>query len=778
MAFDWETDGREALEVLPDGVLLHDGVSILWVNSKAREILSTEAFELEMFNPETRPTLHVLSIGRLAAVHVELRWIDLSEGLGLLIIRRCTDMPTLADDTMAQLEKRLAEAESKAEVADTRFRRIYEKSGRAVEMADELEARAAEAEQAMEAALSRASTAEDNAKKAEARAEEANVRFRRIYEMSGVEELEKKADEAYAQIATAEEATRAAEEARKRAEMQAQQAHERSILAEQRLNETKKRFQTVLEKARSGDDEGADAEIEAMGDRETEIFALQERALEAEQAAERLKEELKRAVTTSEAARWRSERLERRIESITQRAERAELASREAKDRLRILARNTQLPDTLAFEDPLTGLPRLEMLFVFAEKSFKQDQGVGFLLFDVDRFRQLNDTLGSTAGDELLKEIARRLRMAVNRYEVLGRWEQDRFILIFPADEDSLVKERARALRKCFNGEFNVGGQNFSVDATVSGHRLPFHNRHTMEALLRGGFEALKEAKRRKLPWQMFSQELARLIGERDRLEEQLRRGLEKHEFVLFYQPIFNLRENKIVGLEGLLRWNHPKRGLLGPGSFLETAEELGLILDIGQQVLELACNMAQRLDPKLYVCLNIAPRQLLQAGFPQRVFEALSDYGLAPKRLVLEVSEGIHSVAPAAASRALKELTDGGVGLGIDDFGSGVSSVRALESSEIRFIKIDRALVQGVPSSSAGVAMCRATVGLASSLGIACLAEGIEKAAQQEFLVEADCELGQGYYLCKPLALAELEKRFSELFSEEWDLVSGAQEG
>ena len=154
----------------------------------------------------------------------------------------------------------------------------------------------------------------------------------------------------------------------------------------------------------------------------------------------------------------------------------------------------------------------------------------------------------------------------------------------------------------------------------------------------------------------------------------------------------------------------------------------------------------------------------------------AIKAHGLEPNRLVLEISEGVHSVAPGAASRNLKELTDGGVGLGIDDFGSGVSSVRTLEGSEIRFLKIDKALVEGVPDSAAGVAMCHATIGLAKSLGIACLAEGIENEAQRTFLRSADCDLGQGYHLCRPMSLEQLKENSQEIFEGDWSL-SGIQQ-
>ena len=575
MDFDWETHGTRALQVLPDGAIVHDGEAVIWANERAREIVDSESVSLDMFELEERPELLVLPVGRLAAIHVEVRWIPLEGDLELILFRRCSGMPNTSFEDLADLEERLLKAERSAETADMRFRRIYEKSGRAVEMADELEERAARSEEAKEEALERMRAAEESAVAAERRAEEANIRFRRIYEMSGVEELEKRASEAEARAQDAASAQKDAEEARRAAESESNRALQRLEEAEKRWQETEARFQLLRD---AGESDPQAALVSATAEAEA-------RSSSAEGEAERLREELRRALTTNEAARWRSERLEKQVANLKERLNKAELANREIKDRLRLLARNDQLPHTLAFEDPVTGLPRLEMVLVFAEKNYAIKEELALILLDVKKFRGLNDTLGNQTGDELLKQVGQRLRMAVGKDEVVGRWEQDRFVVLMPADSDELVQERGELLLQCFEEPFEAAGQQIGLQVAGAAAREVFRNRNSLDALLRNAWGALRQGKRDQSGWTFHSEELAEGARMRRRLELELNKALEQEQFLLHYQPIYSLDEQKIVGLEGLLRWQHPRDGLVGPGRFLEAAEELGLILEIGDQV-------------------------------------------------------------------------------------------------------------------------------------------------------------------------------------------------
>jgi diguanylate cyclase (GGDEF)-like protein len=418
----------------------------------------------------------------------------------------------------------------------------------------------------------------------------------------------------------------------------------------------------------------------------------------------------------------------------------------------------------LAFHDQLTGLANRAMLAdqlqVAVTRAARSGDSVGLLCLDVDDFKLVNDSLGHAVGDELLVAVAERLGRAKRHADVLARAGGDEFFLLLPsmpgeAEEDAVAA--ARRLAAAFETPFEVEGAELHVSASVGISLFP---RDAVDAdeLLRHADTAMYQAKASgRGSITLYAPEDQDPL-ERLSLTSRLRRSLDRDELCLHYQPIFSLQSGGPVGVEALLRWNDPATGLVPPGVFIPAAEHSGLIEPIGQWVMDELCRQAAEwhalgLDPKL--SFNASPRELRRPEYAEHVAAALARHGVEPSQLIVEVTES--AAMDECGPGPIERLHDLGVGLAIDDFGEGFSSLSRLREMPVEQLKIDRSFMREVPESDKAGAVVTAIIQLADALGREVVAEGVETEEQRVFLAERGCPLAQGFHLARPLPADEV---------------------
>ncbi|HEY8988167.1 MAG TPA: diguanylate cyclase, partial [Candidatus Limnocylindrales bacterium] len=415
-----------------------------------------------------------------------------------------------------------------------------------------------------------------------------------------------------------------------------------------------------------------------------------------------------------------------------------------------------------ALYDPITGLPNRDLLTdrVAHALSWSRDAAmdpIALILLDLDRFKVINESLGHAVGDSLLVAVGERLRRCLRPGDTVARFGGDEFAVMLDgigAIEDA--RRTAERILAEMSAPFTLGDRDWYVNASL-GIAMAWPGRATPGDLLREAEVALVRAK--STPgsrFVLFQPEMSEATLERVELENDLRLALDRNELRLHYQPLVDLATDRIVGLEALVRWQHPTRGLVPPLSFIPLAEDTGLIVPIGRWVLETACRQArawldERPDAPLVMSVNLSPRQFAQPTLVAEVSDILEMTGLPAERLELEITESIlldEGESSAAALRALREL---GVGLVLDDFGTGYSSLSYLRRLPLNTIKIDRSFIDGLDSDDANLPIVQAVIALAHGLGIEVVAEGIETAGQLARLRELACDRGQGFYYARP---------------------------
>jgi diguanylate cyclase (GGDEF)-like protein len=418
----------------------------------------------------------------------------------------------------------------------------------------------------------------------------------------------------------------------------------------------------------------------------------------------------------------------------------------------------------LARHDALTGLPnRLEFRNQIEQslKSMADGSTVAVLCLDLDHFKAVNDTLGHPVGDLLLKAVAQRLGGSLRSTDLLSRLGGDEFAVIIPVDANALTDAAAVAsqLIEAIRPSFQIQDDNIDVGLSVGIAVAPLDSSDPDELLKLADLALYRAKSDGRGTYRFFEPSMDAQAQARRRLELDLRAGIGRGEFELYYQPIVGGETEEIVGFEALIRWHHPERGLLPPADFIPVSEETGLIVPLGEWVLRQACAEAVRWSRPVRVAVNLSPAQFKSRRLVESVFSALAAAGLAPNRLELEITESVLMQDNAATLEMLHSLRTLGVRISMDDFGTGYSSLSYLRSFPFDKIKIDKSFVTELADRPEALAIVRAVAGLGSTLGMDTTAEGVETAGQIDILRHEGCTEMQGYAFSEPRPASEVER-------------------
>jgi len=452
-------------------------------------------------------------------------------------------------------------------------------------------------------------------------------------------------------------------------------------------------------------------------------------------------------------------------------AEAGDLLSSRLSGTLQDITLRKQAEETLlvqARSDPLTGLLNRDALLAELETRLDDptQSALAVLYIDLDRFKVVNDVLGHAAGDRLLASAARRIQKAVGSEGLIARFGGDEFLVVCNvADDPSRPPRLADAILEVFGDSFRVDGEEFSITASIGIAQSPADGDRPL-ALTQAADVAMYDSKRRgRNGWQVFTPALAEQQSQRLQLENQLRRAVSNEEFHLVYQPQVDLVTGATVAAEALIRWRNEALGEMRPDHFIGHAETTGDIVGIGGWVLREACRQVRQWRDRGVrlgrVAVNVSYRQFLGEDLSRSVRAALDEFRLPGDALELEFTERVLIEDVPDTLRTFAELRDMGVTLTIDDFGEGYSALNYLRRLPIHGLKLSQLFVQGVPENQSDVAVCQAVTGIARSLGLALVAEGVETELQRKFLLDLGVGIGQGFLFAPGLTADEIERRY-----------------
>lgn len=423
--------------------------------------------------------------------------------------------------------------------------------------------------------------------------------------------------------------------------------------------------------------------------------------------------------------------------------------------------------DYLAHIDPVTGLPNRHAFnsrLAFALANADRVGGtVGLLLLDLDNFKVVNDTLGHHSGDRLLQLVAQRLTEGLRETDQVCRIGGDEFAVVIELESNAAESDAiAERILAALGAPFALGMHEFYVTASVGVSLYP-QDATDLQTLTRNADTAMYHAKAKgKNAFAKFLTEMDTRVQHRLSMETKLRKAISRDELVLHYQPQLNVRTGKVIGVEALLRWNHPELGLVSPVEFIPVAEESGLIVPIGRWVLQAACQQAVAWKKAglgaLNVSVNLSARQTKDHGLIDDIMSALRNAGLPPQQLELEITETVLMENMVDNVALLNRLQTEGIRLSIDDFGTGYSSMAYLKRFPVDELKIDRTFVRDIPGDGDDEAITTAIIAMAHGLGLSVVAEGVETEQQVKFLHDAGCDLLQGFYIARPMPPDQME--------------------
>ena len=408
----------------------------------------------------------------------------------------------------------------------------------------------------------------------------------------------------------------------------------------------------------------------------------------------------------------------------------------------------TKLPNRLLFHD---------RLMQGIEKAQRHESQLAVFFIDLDRFKQINDSLGHDVGDKVLQEVSERLLHIMRKEDTLARLGGDEFTIIMEDVQKSQdASVLAEKILKSLVEPMDINGQTLYISSSIGISLYPQDDTDAISLLKYADAAMYKAKEEGRDNFQFYSEEMTRLATEHIALEASLRKALLYQEFEVYYQPQINGITNKCIGLEALVRWNQPEVGLISPAKFIPLAEETGLIIYIDQWVMKTAMLQVVQwykdgLDPGK-LALNLAMKQLEHKDFIQMIKDMLEETACKPEWLALEVTEGQIMTNPDKAIELLREISLMGIELAVDDFGTGYSSLSYLKRLPIDKLKIDQSFVRDLPYDDEDIGITKSVIALSKSLNLEVIAEGVETEAQKDFLIQNDCENIQGYYYSKPI--------------------------
>lgn len=424
--------------------------------------------------------------------------------------------------------------------------------------------------------------------------------------------------------------------------------------------------------------------------------------------------------------------------------------------------------DKLAYYDVVTDLPNRhyfhQQLAQAIEKAINNKQFMALLFLDLDNFKTVNDTLGHKTGDLLLKQASSRLSGVVRQSDHICRIGGDEFAIIIEnmnhIDDTELVTKKCI---ECLSRPFVFDGKNFFIGVSIGISICP-DDAITANDLLVNADMAMYEAKSNgKNNYQYFNQQINAAHTQKYQLDSDLRHAIELGQLELYYQPRVDAHSGMLSGVEALMRWNHPEKGMIEPGVFIPVAEESGLIHQLGEWLLNTAWQHAQQIDSSVMkgikVAVNISARQMLENTFIDTVFNALKNSGASPSMLEVEITESILMDDGEILHRNINQLKQLGISVVIDDFGTGFSSMSYLKRFPINMLKIDKSFISGLPDGSEDMAIVQAVIAMSHNLNIKVIAEGVEHKSQVDLLRDYACDFIQGFYYAKPMPFDELLK-------------------
>jgi diguanylate cyclase (GGDEF)-like protein len=440
----------------------------------------------------------------------------------------------------------------------------------------------------------------------------------------------------------------------------------------------------------------------------------------------------------------------------------------------------------MAFHDSLTELPNRAMLIQELEQAIeqyhRQSGALAILFIDLDDFKLVNDTLGHAAGDKLLCQAAERLNSATRDADIIARQGGDEFIVLltkYGAEidiqefEQSIAIIAQRVLDE-LQKPFEIQNKDTYISASIGISLLPYHSENGSQ-LIQYADNAMYLAKQLgRNNYQFFSSELSKRHKLKMSLATMLHKAIEQQEFRLHYQPLIDLNNGKMVGVEALIRWEKNTGQFIPPVDFLPVAEDTGLILPIGDWVIQEACRQLQQWTEKgisLKIAINLSARQMWHNDISRQVLNCAEKYGIVKSMLEVEVTESAMFADPECMEKTLQHFQEYGIKVSLDDFGTGYSSLDRLKHLPVSKLKIDKSFVDAIPDDEDDIAIVTATVQMAKSLKLCSLAEGIETLEQYRFLKELGCNYGQGYYFSKPVPAKEVELMYKE--KRRWQITT-----
>jgi diguanylate cyclase (GGDEF)-like protein len=438
-----------------------------------------------------------------------------------------------------------------------------------------------------------------------------------------------------------------------------------------------------------------------------------------------------------------------------------------------VAVQNTRLGHRLrqqAFHDTLTDLANRALFMDRLEHALtrreRHDESLAVMFLDLDDFKEINDSLGHMAGDELLARVADRLKLVLRASDTAARFGGDEFAILVEetADPEDIIRVVERVV-SVFKPRFVIAGREVTISASV-GVAATASRDVTAEELVGRADVAMYRAKvKGKDTYEIFEPGMQDVVARRLEVRTDLERAIDRHELVVLYQPIVDMTTSTPVGVEALVRWKHPRWGMVVPAEFISIAEETGIIRELGFHVLEEACRQWQEWqvelndEPGFTVSVNVSPRQLRDPGFVSEVWRILTKAGVPPSHLTLEITESFMVDDPESARARLRELKSLGIRISMDDFGTGYSSLASLQDLPLDILKIDKLFVDHVAEDPRRTAFAQAIIRMGKTLGLGLIAEGVETADQAERLLSLGCRLAQGFYFSRPVPADEIQR-------------------